>query len=98
MVNTLNLQADAPGVYEGLSANYSGDGFAGMRFVAEATTTEAFHAWVLSVREKPLLDAEAYLHLRAPSKGQKPVYYGGVSTGLFEDVVDSFSAPRAGHN
>src|SRR5712692_3731946 len=36
MVTRLHLQADHPGTYRGLSANYSGEGFADMRFTVNA--------------------------------------------------------------
>ena len=44
MVTRLHLQADHPGTYRGLSANYSGDGFADMRFAVDAVPAERFRA------------------------------------------------------
>ena len=35
MATQLNLQADQPGTYRGLSAQFSGDGFSDMRFEVE---------------------------------------------------------------
>src|ERR1700690_1586531 len=46
MVTRLNLEADQPGTFEGLSAQFSGDGFSDMRFDLVATEPEAFEAWV----------------------------------------------------
>src|SRR5271168_1305095 len=42
MVTRLNLQADQPGTFEGLSAQFSGDGFSDMRFDVMSTGSEAF--------------------------------------------------------
>src|SRR6202051_219181 len=46
MVTRLNLEADQPGTFEGLSAQFSGDGFFGMRLVFLFTEAEAFKDWV----------------------------------------------------
>src|SRR5882757_2525222 len=42
MVTRLELQADHPGTYRGLSAQYSGNGFADMRFTVDALPAEDF--------------------------------------------------------
>src|SRR5258705_9064390 len=42
MMTRLHLQADHPGTYPGLSANYSGAGFADMRFNVDAVPVENF--------------------------------------------------------
>ena len=46
MVTRLHLLADHAGTYPGLSANYSGGGFADMRFNVEAVAAEHFEKWV----------------------------------------------------
>ena len=50
MVTRLHLQADHPGTYRGLSAQFSGDGFADMRFNVEAVPAENFAQWVDATR------------------------------------------------
>src|ERR1700683_3040643 len=42
MATHLQLQADDPGKYPGLSAQFSGDGFADMRFTVDAVPAEEF--------------------------------------------------------
>src|SRR6202045_5216193 len=42
MVTHLNLQADYSGTYRGMSANFSGDGFADMHFNVDAVPSEDF--------------------------------------------------------
>src|SRR5437660_2344346 len=42
MATRLHFQADHPGTYRGLSAQYSGDGFADMRFTVDAVPAEKF--------------------------------------------------------
>src|SRR5712672_3433754 len=46
MVTRLQLQADLPGTYRGLSAQYSGNGFADMRFNVDAVPAENYSQWV----------------------------------------------------
>lgn len=51
MRTKLHLIADEPGTYQGLSANYSGAGYADMRFKAIATTdASGFNDWVAKVK------------------------------------------------
>src|ERR1700732_1510363 len=45
MVTRLNLQADQPGTFEGLSAQFSGDGFSDLRFDLVSTEPAAFKSW-----------------------------------------------------
>src|SRR5499427_61670 len=46
MVTRLQLQADHAGAYRGLATNFSGDGFADMRFTVDAVSAEQFTSWV----------------------------------------------------
>src|SRR5882762_3679523 len=69
MTTRLHLQADHPGTYRGVSANYSGEGFADMRFNVDAVPPEKFAQWVDAARNAgPVLDAQAYVDLAKPSK------------------------------
>src|SRR6202000_218734 len=73
MVTRLNLQADYPGTYRGLSANFSGDGFADMHFNVAAVTPEQFAEWAASARKAgSSLDAQAYAEVVKPSKAVVP--------------------------
>jgi cytochrome o ubiquinol oxidase subunit 2 len=88
MAGTLYLQADHPGVYLGLSAMISGDGFATMHFDTDALTREQFTSWVRSTRSAgPVLDERAYRGLLHPSSSVAPYSYRSVTPGLFSDIV-----------
>src|SRR6185436_4951942 len=50
MVTRLNLRADHSGTYRGMSANYSGAGFADMYFHVDAVAPDAFARWVSATR------------------------------------------------
>ena len=64
MATQLNLQADEPGTFRGLSSHYSGDGFSDMHFEVDALPAAQFAAWVQATRNSgPTLDAAAYAEL-----------------------------------
>src|SRR6266566_9006853 len=61
MVTRVHLQADHPGTYPGLSANYSGAGFSDMYFNVDAVPAERFAQWVAATRTTgPVLDPQTY--------------------------------------
>jgi cytochrome o ubiquinol oxidase subunit 2 len=95
MTTRLNLQADKQGVYDGLSAHYSGDGFSGMQFKVHAVAPQQFAAWVQSARSTPkALDGAAYAELVKPSSYVKPMTYGAVAPGLFDAIVANRVPPN----
>jgi cytochrome o ubiquinol oxidase subunit 2 len=87
MKTELNLIADASGDYAGLSANFSGEGFGGMKFIAHVSTQKEFDEWVQRVKlSNHTLTLAAYNELALPSES-KPVYYSSVKKNLFKFVV-----------
>lgn len=50
MRTQLHMSADNPGVYRGISSNYSGYGFTQMRFKAHSVTQADFNSWVAAVK------------------------------------------------
>ena len=97
MTTRLNLQADRPGVYFGLSAHFSGDGFPGMAFDVQATSAEQFTQWAEATRATgPVLDEAAYRSLLKQSRDVSPYTYRNVQTGLFEEIVEQRLPPGAG--
>jgi cytochrome o ubiquinol oxidase subunit 2 len=88
MATQLNLQADRPGTYPGLSAQFSGDGFADMRFAVEAVTQAEFDAWADDAKAKgQALDDAGYADLARNSSAVPPAAYRGVDPGLFDKIV-----------
>jgi cytochrome o ubiquinol oxidase subunit 2 len=89
MITHLNLLADKPGEYPGFSANFSGDGFAEMRFVVKSVPAGDFNAWVEQVRGTgSALDEARYAELAKPSKAVPPATYRSVEPKLFERIID----------
>ncbi|MGR4893100.1 ubiquinol oxidase subunit II [Sphingopyxis sp. LARHCG72] len=97
MVTRLNLQADEPGTYRGMSSQFSGDGFADMHFEVVALPEGEFGAWAAATRAKGgVLTPASYAALRRPSKDVPPSSYGSVSPNLFDAVVEGRDEALAG--
>ena len=88
MTTRLNLQADRQGVYDGLSAHFSGDGFPGMQFKAQVLPADQFAMWAQGAHgQGGALDPTSYAELSKPSSYVKPMTYGAVAPGLFDAIV-----------
>jgi cytochrome o ubiquinol oxidase subunit 2 len=97
MTTQLNLQADRPGVYFGLSSHYSGDGFSGMHFDMHAVSMADFIAWVQATRGSgPVLDTQSYRDLARQSMNVRPFTFGSADPGLFQDIVTQKLPPGPG--
>jgi cytochrome o ubiquinol oxidase subunit 2 len=95
MVTRVHLQADDPGSYRGLSAQFSGGGFADMRFTVDAVSAEDFERWVEAARGTgPVLDAQTYADLVKPSEAVAPFTYRAVASDLFDGIVSSVMRPE----
>ena len=93
MVTRLNLKADQPGTFEGLSAQFSGDGFSDMRFDLVSTDAEAFKDWVNTTKTQGgVLDEKAFEELVKPAKAEGAQTYAQVSEGLFDRVSSGHMA------
>ena len=66
MSTKLHLIANQTGTFRGCSANFSGEGFSGMTFVAKSSTQEEFDAWVASDHSAAALNEETYQQLAKP--------------------------------
>lgn len=87
MSTQLHLNAERAGVYRGVSANISGEGFAHMQFTATATNQALFDAWVSSAQTKPALTFETYNKLVKPSSLPSRATYGSIPQNLYGTIV-----------
>ncbi|WJD47585.1 MULTISPECIES: cytochrome o ubiquinol oxidase subunit II [unclassified Enterobacter] len=93
MQTKLHLIANEAGTYDGISSNYSGAGFSGMKFKAIATPDNAtFDAWVAKAKQSPKVmnDMATYEKVAAPSEYNKVEYFSSVKPNLFKDVIGKF--------
>jgi cytochrome o ubiquinol oxidase subunit 2 len=88
MTTQLNLQADKPGSYPGISAQFSGPGFSDMRFTLRAESGEGFASWVAQTREHGgVLDGASFAELARPTRAGGELTYGSVSDDPFDTVA-----------
>jgi len=88
MESHLELLADKTGTYAGLSAQFSGDGFADMRFAVDAVPPDQFSAWIARTHGNgPTLDHKSYDDLAQPSRAVTPMNYGSVEPSLFQTIL-----------
>jgi cytochrome o ubiquinol oxidase subunit II len=70
-------------------ANFNGNGFADMRFIAKAVPAADFAGWVAHVRGSgTALDIPAYAALAKPSQAVPPTTWRSVDPELFERIVE----------
>jgi cytochrome o ubiquinol oxidase subunit 2 len=96
MTTYLNLMADRPGDYAGLSAQFSGDGFSDMRFMLRAVPAADFQSWLARTRGAgTALDADTYSQLARTASTAQSQTYSGVDPMLFEHIVQTTARPLA---
>ena len=90
METQLSLRADQAGNFDGMSANYSGEGFAGMKFQAKALAPDDFDAWIKQAQGSPAaLDSAAYATLAQRGMTDKPVFYSATDPALFHQILNN---------
>ncbi|NNM60262.1 MAG: ubiquinol oxidase subunit II [Legionellales bacterium] len=96
MQTQLHLMANEPGIYEGRSVNFSGDGFTGMAFTATATPSEdEFNQWVTTVKSSGTpLTFDAYKQLAKPSEDVSVQNYSSAQNALFDNIIMKFMMPN----
>lgn len=94
MQTTLHGVINKPGSYAGFSANYSGDGFSGMRFTFLGVDQGGFDQWVASAKASgQALDRATYLALAKPSENEAVRRYASVEPQLFRLIRDRCVEP-----
>jgi cytochrome o ubiquinol oxidase subunit 2 len=94
MATQLWLQADQAGTFAGFSANFSGQGFADMRFELKALPQDDYAKWIAQAKASDAdLDHARYADLVKPSANVSPSVYRSVEPNLFETIVNG-SAPQ----
>lgn len=97
MQTQLHLQADHPGNYRGISAQFSGDGFSGMHFTVHAVSSHDFQHWVAVTKQNgPVLDRNGYFDLLRESCNVRPFTYRSADPSLFAAVVKRDLPPGTG--
>jgi len=89
METKLHAVINEPGVYEGFSANYSGEGYSHMKFKFHGLSETDFDAWVANVKAShDNLDRPTYLALEVPSSREPVKYYNSVDPTLYNAIFN----------
>ncbi|WP_298016544.1 ubiquinol oxidase subunit II [uncultured Castellaniella sp.] len=94
MQTMLHAVINAPGEYEGMSANYSGAGFSGMHFRFHGLDQAGFDAWVEKNRAAGgVLDRAGYLDLERPSENDPVRRWATVDPDLYRLILNRCVRP-----
>jgi cytochrome o ubiquinol oxidase subunit 2 len=98
MRTQLNLAADAPGTFAGLSSHFSGDGFSTMHFDVDSVAADRFSGWVNEARQggTSALTSQSYVELSKQTQSVAPFTYKDVEPGLFQKIVTLALPPGPG--
>jgi cytochrome o ubiquinol oxidase subunit 2 len=97
MATRLNLRADRPGTFGGLSAHFSGDGFSDMHFDVHVVPAEQFSKWAQDASTAAkALDERGYQELAKPSMNNVPAIYRLADPDLFNAIVTQKLPPAPG--
>jgi cytochrome o ubiquinol oxidase subunit 2 len=97
MATQLNLRADKPGTFAGLSAHFSGDGFPDMHFDVHVVPPEQFSKWAQDAsRADKSLDEASYGEIAKPSMKNQPATYRLGEAQLFHSIVTQKLPPAPG--
>jgi len=102
MQTSLSLQVDDVGTYEGMSAQFSGDGFSDMHFPVLATNEAGFAAWVAKVKQGGgSLDQGEYMRLASAHKTSNIEHFASADNAIFDyatqlSVTSVAASPVAG--
>ncbi|MCT8001615.1 ubiquinol oxidase subunit II [Sphingomonas sanguinis] len=96
MDSTLHLRADKAGRYRGLSAHYSGEGFADMDFFVDAVPQGDFDRFVATAKagKGKTLDWPEFVAMAHPSRNVRPASYPRLQPGLYDQIVMRNGAPE----
>ena len=89
MQTKLHLVANHAGEFDGISANYSGQGFAQMRFKARSLDQAGFDKWIADAKASGQeLSRERYASLVQPSEKAPVQYFAYNDKALFHNIVN----------
>lgn len=95
MRTELYLIANELGDFRGVSANISGEGFAGMHFITRSSTEEDYKKWIASAKESSNgLNIDEYAKLAEPSRDNPVKIYRLTDETLFNQIINKYMHPQ----
>jgi len=96
MQTQLSLLADQAGTYEGMSSQFSGDGFTDMKFLARSMSEDDFQSWIEHARGSgAVLSSAVYHELEKPSEKVPVAYYGDIDPMVFHEALGMMAMSHA---
>jgi cytochrome o ubiquinol oxidase subunit II len=94
METKLHGVLNRPGVSQGFSANYSGAGFSGMKFVLRGLQAGEFDKWVATVKTaEGALTRDVFLELEKPTESERVRHFASVDASLYDAILGMCVAP-----
>ncbi|WAI11657.1 MAG: ubiquinol oxidase subunit II [Buchnera aphidicola (Macrosiphum albifrons)] len=94
MTTKLNLIANNPGKYKGISSNYSGKGFSNMKFTAiSVLKNSTFIDWVKEIQNSAIkLNIKKFFNtISIPNENYSIEYFSSVQRNLFNQIINQYS-------
>ena len=96
MCTQMSVIAAKQGVYQGLSTQFSGDGFSDMHFKVVAADRAGFDRWIDGLRQSGRsLDKPAYEGLIAAHSTEQATYYSFAADDLFDYALQRGTLPAS---
>ncbi len=91
MRTKLNLLANEQGIYHGQNQEFSGLGYEGMHFDAEAVSNEQFEDWVQKAKQSnDMLSQARFDELAQPHLSYPVSYFSSVEKNLFDNLMGKY--------
>ncbi|MCU4136770.1 ubiquinol oxidase subunit II [Buchnera aphidicola (Sitobion miscanthi)] len=94
MTTELNLIANNPGKYKGISSNYSGKGFSNMKFSAiSVLKNSTFIDWIKKIKNSSLKlnTMKIFNRISVPNENYSIEYFSSVKKHLFDQIKNQYS-------
>lgn len=96
MQTKLHLVASRTGIFRGMSANLSGEGFADMKFTVRAVSKQSFNSHIAQkTASGNILDMTEYAQLSEPGIMTEPKWYGLGDSTIYQSVIDKYMLPHS---
>lgn len=97
MIAKLNLIANSPGRYKGISSNYSGSGFSDMKFTAVSVLKNTeFGDWIKRIKNSPkkLDTINIFNTIDISNKNGCIEYFSNVKENFFDLIINQYSIKK----
>ncbi len=96
MCTQMSVIAGKPGIYQGLSTQFSGDGFSDMHFKVVAADRAGFAQWIETLRHSGRsLDKPAYEQMLAARGTEQASYYSFAADDIFDYALQRGTKPAS---